>query len=140
MRDVINAASERYPWIHALGAIYDDRRIGPASVCSVQLLPGLLGLNVVDGFALGIPSVTLDLDYHSPEIDYLDHEVNGVILPSGISPERFGSEVAELMNDDSRLTALRSGAFESGELLSVEQMAKRFADGICAALEADHRR
>lgn len=140
LRDVVNAASERYPWIHALGAIYDDRRIGPASVCSVQLLPGLLGLNVVDGFALGIPSVTLDLDYHSPEIDYLDHEVNGVILPSGTSPERFGSEVAELLNDDSRLTALRSGAFESGELLSVEQMAKRFADGICAALEADHRR
>ena len=40
LRQIINEAADRYPWIHALGAMYDDRRIAPASLCSIQLLPG----------------------------------------------------------------------------------------------------
>ena len=139
LRDVINSAAEQHPWIHALGAIYDDRRVGPASVCSVQLLPGLLGLNVVDGFALGIPSVTRDLDYHSPEIDYLQDGVNGMMLPSSLSAKGFGAATAELLMDAPRLAALRAGARESGERLSTEDMANRFASGIRQALAAERR-
>ena len=139
LREIVNSAAKRHSWIHALGAIYDDRRVGPASVCSVQILPGLVGLNIVDGFALGIPSITRDVDYHSPEIDYLEDGVNGVMMPSGLPPKYFGAAVADLLEDAPRLAALRSGAERSGEQLSIEDMAKRFADGICEALSADRR-
>lgn len=139
LREVVNSAAHRHPWIHALGALYDDRRIGPASLCSVQLLPGLVGLNVVDGFALGIPSITRNIDYHSPEVDYIEDGVNGIVLSAGISPEDFGSYVADLLADHDRLHLLKQGAKASGETLSTEDMTRRFTDGILQALAAEHR-
>ena len=61
---VVREAQANADWIHHLGPIYGDERVRLASVASVQLMPGLLGLNVVDAFALGIPTVTTAIDYH----------------------------------------------------------------------------
>jgi L-malate glycosyltransferase len=36
-----------------------------------MLMPGLVGLAVLDAFADGIPRVTTVIEYHSPEIEYL---------------------------------------------------------------------
>ena len=139
MRDIVKSAADEHPWIHWLGAIYDDTRIGPASVCSLQLLPGLVGLNVVDAFALGIPTVTVDLDFHSPEIDYLKHDVNGIILPNETSSHDYAQAVANLLQDRSKLEQLRSGAEQWGKKLSTQDMVERFVAGVHAALAADPR-
>lgn len=132
--DVIADAAQRHDWFHHLGARYGDERIRLASVAEIQLMPGLVGLNVVDGFALGLPTITTDIDYHSPEIEYLLNGVNGVITPADATPREFASAAAAVLTNPARLDTLRAGAEIAGHELSIQDMARRFADGIVQAL------
>ncbi len=127
-------AAKKHAWFHHLGACYGDERVALASVASIQLMPGLVGLNIVDAFALGIPTVTTAIDYHSPEIEYLDDGVNGVITPANSTPFDYAQAAADLLLDPERLAHMQAAAERSGRDLSVEDMARRFADGVVQAL------
>lgn len=127
-------AAAEHSWFHHLGACYGDERVALASVASVQLMPGLVGLNIVDAFALGIPTITTGIDYHSPEIEYLNDGVNGVIAPEHSTPGEFAQVAARLLADPERLAGMQFEADRSGRELSIEEMARRFADGVVQAL------
>ena len=99
-----------------------------------MLNPGLVGLSVLDAFALGLPMVTCDLPYHSPEIEYLVDGENGLVLAADTSAAEYGDNVAALMNDSDRLNRLSAGALASAEQYTVEEMVDRFATGILTAL------
>ena len=83
---------------------------------------------------MGIPTVTTSIDYHSPEVEYLIHDVNGVFTPANATPDEFAHAAADLLTDEPRLARLQRGAEQSGRDLSVEEMAQRFADGVVQAL------
>ena len=134
---LVERAAAQHPWIHHLGARYGDERIRLASVADLQLMPGLVGLNVVDGFALGLPTVTTDIDWHSPEIEYLRDGVNGLITPAGATPEDYATAVSSLLTNPDRLRQMQTAAELSGREYSIEDMAQRFADGIVQALLID---
>lgn len=136
---VVTDAAAAHPWIHAIGANYDDDWIRLGSIASVALMPGMVGLNVVDGFALGLPTVTTDIDYHSPEIEYLVDGENGLIVSGDPDPAAYASAAADLLSDPHRLESLREGAWRAGSALSIEDMTARFADGVEAALAAPRR-
>lgn len=131
---LMSEAAKRYSWFHHLGSCYGDERVALASVASIQLMPGLVGLNIVDAFALGIPTVTTAVDYHSPEIEYLDDGVNGLMTPGDSTPFEYAQVAAELLADRERLARMQEAAEHSGRELSVEDMARRFADGVVQAL------
>lgn len=131
---LMTEAAERHSWFHHLGACYGDERIALASVASIQLMPGLVGLNIVDAFALGIPTITTDIDYHSPEIEYMIDGVNGLMTPADSTPAEFGAAAAELLNDPERLESMCFNAEAASRDLTIEDMAERFADGIVQAL------
>lgn len=131
---LMSEAAERYSWFHHAGACYGDEKVVLASVASLQLMPGLVGLNVVDAFAMGIPTITTDINYHSPEIEYLIDGVNGVMTPTDATPAEFATETANLLRDKDRLKDMQAAALASGSQLSIENMARRFADGVVQAL------
>lgn len=137
--DLINAAAIEHDWIHATGAIYGNERVRLASVAALQVMPGMVGLNIVDGFALGLPTITTDIDYHSPEIDYLIPGENGMIVPAKDSPERYAQSVAHLLGDPEQLARLRNGARRTGKELTIDNMVARFVDGVMSALAAEPR-
>lgn len=137
--NLVKEAANSHDWIHAVGAQYGDERVRLASIGALQMMPGLVGLNIVDAFALGVPTITTDIDYHSPEIDYLEDGVNGVIVAGDPTAETYGAAVAEILNDPQRLAQLRDGAYASGGELSAEDMADRLGKGIRDALAAPHR-
>lgn len=131
---LMERASKRHSWFHHLGSHYGDDKVALANVASVQLMPGLVGLNIVDAFAMGIPTVTTGIDYHSPEIEYLVNGENGLILPEDATPREYAESTAALLNDEHRLAKMSMAAESSGRQLSVEDMAERFADGVVQAL------
>lgn len=132
--DLVREADERHDWFHHLGAIYGDDRARYASVATLQLMPGLVGLNVVDGFALGLPTVTTDIDWHSPEIEYLNDGVNGLIVAGDPSPATYAQAVADVLMDGERMQGLSEAAEGSIGSLSIEQMVDNFVDGVVQAL------
>lgn len=137
--DVVFDAARQHDWLHAVGAHYGDERIRLASIAELQLMPGMVGLNVVDAFAMGLPTITTDVEYHSPEIDYLNDGVNGLIVAGAPSPERYADAVAALLADESRLTSMQAAADEMGRSLTVEVMVERLVEGITEALDAPRR-
>lgn len=136
---VARHAAER-PWLHQLGPVYGLDRVRFASCSELLLMPGLVGLNVVDGFALGLPTITTAIDYHSPEIAYLLHGVNGWICDEHVTAKDYALQVARILRDADCLARLQAGAVQAGDELGVEQMAVRFAAGVRMALDAPRRR
>jgi glycosyltransferase involved in cell wall biosynthesis len=97
-------------------------------------MPGLVGLNVVDGFALGLPTVTTDIDWHSPEIEYLEDGINGLVVHGDPTPDEYAEAVVNLLQDTKTLARITQAAEDSIEMLSIEQMVENFADGVVQAL------
>lgn len=131
---IVQAAAAEHHWIHALGPKFGREKTLIASLGRVFLMPGLVGLGVLDSFAYGAPMVTTELSYHSPEIDYLKDGVNGVLVAESDSVEAYASAVARVLTDADWRAMLRAGGEEALETYTVENMADRFAEGVMRAL------
>ena len=133
-RAYLDAASETRSWLHVVGMQRGSDLVRFASLGTVILNPGLVGLAVLDAFALEMPMVTCDMPYHSPEIAYLEDGFNGLILPFEASAAEFALEVAGLLTDSVARNRLKDGCAQSADRYSVTAMAANFSQGICAAL------
>ena len=100
------------------------------------LMPGLVGLAVLDSFAYGMPMVTTDYPYHSPEIDYLEDGLNGVIVKDAENPRAYADAVIRVLKDEPYRKGLKDGARKALKTYTIESMAERFAEGVIRALEA----
>ena len=122
------------PWLHAVGPQFGAEKVGLFAGARLLLMPGLVGLVVLDAFALETPIVTTSVQYHSPEIAYLEPDVNGIMLPAETSAEGYAAAVMRLLDDSARLERLREGCRVAARRYSVEDMARRFTDGILQAV------
>jgi glycosyltransferase involved in cell wall biosynthesis len=129
-------AADAHPWVHYLGPRLGTEKVPFVAAADLLLMPGLVGLAILDSFALDAPIVTTADADHSPEIDYLEDGANGVLLGAGTTAHEYADEVTRLLLDRDALTALRRGCRESADRYTIEEMATRFADGIEAALKA----
>lgn len=131
---IVRDAASRHPWIKYLGTVLDEARVPYFAISKLQLMPGLVGLAVLDSFALGVPIVTTDVSFHSPEIEYLNDGVNGIITKDPWSAQAYANTVIELLTDESRLAELRAGCDASRTKYTIEEMVRRFAEGVVEAL------
>ena len=133
----IQAACSRNTWMHFLGPIFGVERAIYFAISQVLLMPGLVGLAVVDSFVTGVPIFTTDIPIHSPEIAYLANEKNGIM--TNFSVDDYASTVADYLAKPYKLDCLRHGCLASSEIYTLENMVKNFASGIEACLSAERR-
>jgi glycosyltransferase involved in cell wall biosynthesis len=130
-----NAGAE-HRWIHAPGPLFGRDKAVALKASRLFLIPGIVGLAVLDGFAAGIPLITMANRYHGPEIDYLRHGENGFMVEPGDDAEAYAQTVIALLRDEKRLAAVAANARADAARYTAENMAEKFADGIAAALAA----
>jgi glycosyltransferase involved in cell wall biosynthesis len=130
---VIKAASAHY-WIHPVGAKTDTEKVPYWMLAKLLLIPGLVGLVIVDSFALGVPLITTDYPFHSPEIDYLRDGENGLRVNCGDDAGAYANAVVRLLEDGDELARLAENAEADGGRYSFEAMATNFADGVIRCL------
>jgi glycosyltransferase involved in cell wall biosynthesis len=135
-RERLEAMARTRPHVAVAGRTDGARKLGLLRSAEVMLLPAHIGLNVADGFAAGVPTVTVDLARHGPEFEYLSDGVNGVVLPARSGEGAYAAAVVELLRDDAWRRSLGEGAESTGRTYTEENMVRRFADGIGAALAA----
>jgi glycosyltransferase involved in cell wall biosynthesis len=133
---LVKQAAERHSWIRYVGPKFDYDKVPYFLLSKLSLMPGLVGLGILDAFALGVPLVTTALPYHSPEIEYLQDGVNGVVVPQAESATAYGETVTELLRDEGRRQLLVAGGRASAEVYTIENMVERFATGVGQALHA----
>ena len=120
--------------MHYLGALFNKEKIIAMKAARLYMMPGLIGLGVLDAFAVGLPVVTTDFKYHSPEISYVLHNENGLIVANDVND--YSAAVIDLFNNLSNLDRLKLGCTTTANHFTVENMAKNFADGIVQCLSS----
>jgi glycosyltransferase involved in cell wall biosynthesis len=133
-QELVEAAAREHGWIHYVGPFFGMEKVEYAALSRVMLMPGLVGLAVVDAFALEVPLVTVDLPYHSPEIEYLQHGENGLKLPAETNADAYAAAVAELLVDGDKRERLRAGCRAAAKVYTLENMVGRFTGGVMEAL------
>jgi L-malate glycosyltransferase len=125
-------ADSNSDWFHWIGTKYGREKILFFSVASFQLLPGAVGLNIVDSFALLTPLITTSISSHGPEIIYLENGENGIMAQN--TRESVVNEVMHVIQDRAYRRRLIEGCRRARQVYTIENMAARFADGICKVL------
>lgn len=132
---MVEQLASREPWIHSPGPSFGQDKAAWFRLAHLFLNPGMVGLSIVDAFCAGLPLVTTDIPWHSPEIDYLRDGANGLITAD--DPVAFSTLAADLFLDRQRLDRLSRGARESAELYTLDAMVANFRAGILRCLNAE---
>jgi glycosyltransferase involved in cell wall biosynthesis len=131
---IIEEATKKHKWIHYLGAKFGDELIPYFKFSKLLLMPGLVGLVILDSFSLLTPLVTTNVNYHSPEISYLVNDINGIMVDSTDDPVVYADKVIELLNDEDKRQKLIEGCKIAREQYTIENMVDNFCDGLRKAL------
>jgi glycosyltransferase involved in cell wall biosynthesis len=126
------AAAASRPWLHLLGVRKGREKALYFRMGDVMLNPGLVGLHIVDAFCSGLVMMTTRTARHSPEVAYLRDGVNGVYASD--TPEAYSRAVLEVIQDPARLQKMKQAALADSDRYTLQNMVRRFADGIEAAI------
>lgn len=119
--------------VHFLGACVEPSEAGVYfRLADLLVIPGLVGLAIVHGFAFGLPLVTTSQACHSPEIEYLAPE-NGVMTHP--DETAYAGAIERLVSAPEVLAAMRRSAAAAADGLRMEHSAERFVHAIRSVVE-----
>lgn len=130
---IIRDAAASRPWLKWVGARRGKEKAAYFSLADVIFNPGAVGLHVLDAFSAGIPMVTTSEARHGPEVAYLAHGENGLIV-SGTA-ENYARAVLDLLADTDRYRQICERAREDATRFSLDDMVSRFVEGIVRCLD-----
>lgn len=116
------------------GRLTGESKAQQLSEASLMLMPGLVGLAIIDSFAAETPIVATDIWWHSPEIEYLVPDENGVLVTGSPSADQYARAVIDTLHDTDRIARLKAGCKRSSQALTMEKMVANFAGGVLLAL------
>jgi L-malate glycosyltransferase len=133
----VEAAARGLPWIHITGPRFAKEKSEFVAISDAFLMPGRVGLVILDAFAGGLPLLTTRLKIHGPEIEYLEEGINGLMSEPTIPA--FADIATSLFSNRDALGRLQAGARESGTKYTIENMVANFSAGIQSCLGASAR-
>lgn len=133
-RHLVDAASHNRHWIHVLGSMRGPERAAYLKLGAAMLMPGLVGLAVVDCFVAQTPIISTKLPIHSPEFSYLTDRVNGLVTDFDVGT--YAEAVCCYLADPQLQETLRRGCSEASHNYSLDRMVENFAIGVNACLRA----
>jgi glycosyltransferase involved in cell wall biosynthesis len=127
------------PEIHFLGALPPNDQVARCLKISIAcVVAGMVGLVANHALAHGRPVVTRALDTHSPELEYIEHERNGLIVPGDL--DDFAAALARFADDHAWQARLAEGALATRDGLRMEDMAARFDEAVRITVARRQRR
>jgi glycosyltransferase involved in cell wall biosynthesis len=133
---IVERAALTRSWLHYVGPKFGPAKTELVALGDVLLMPGAVGLVILDAFAYGLPLVTTRSSKHGPEISYLVDGENGVIVDND---KDYAAAVVHLLANPEARKRLSENAVNCLQIYNIENMAKAFCHGIVAALSDDGR-
>lgn len=113
------------PGVHFLGALPPNDQVARClKVSAAAVVAGMVGLVANHAFAHGRPVITLSSEMHSPEVEYIEHEHNGLVVSGDLRD--FAATVARFADNPEWQARLAEGALETRDGLRMDDMAERF--------------
>ena len=133
-QDMIAGAASQRSWMTYKEAAFGREKALALAASDVLLVPGVAGLVVLDSFAAGLPMMSAHMKHHPPETEYVRPDVNGLMLDEGATAEDFALALDDVLESPDRLQEIARAASASGDILTIDNMIRNFADGIEHAL------
>jgi glycosyltransferase involved in cell wall biosynthesis len=130
--DILHEAAKTRGWLSLVGVKKGQDKALYYRLSKLVLNPGLVGLHVLDAFSAGVPMITTIDALHSPEYDYLEHNVNGLVLSGTVA--EYAEGIINLLNDEQLYLAMSARSINDSNKYTVEAMAENFANGIIHCL------
>ena len=127
-RSWMEKMADENPWIHYLGPKFGRDKALALRMADIFMLPGRVGLAVLDSFAAGLPLFTTELSIHCPEVAYLADGYNG--RKSADDVQKYAAAVVETLNSPAVLENMRQNALLTASKYTIEGMAENFRSGI----------
>jgi glycosyltransferase involved in cell wall biosynthesis len=125
-------AAQTRPWLKVLGPKFGVDKALCFAVADVFVMPGLVGLAVLDSFTAGLPVITTNYPFHSPEIEYVVPNDNGLV--TDMTAQAYATGLTTVLQNPTELARLKAGARHAANYYSVERMVTNFGQGILASL------
>jgi glycosyltransferase involved in cell wall biosynthesis len=132
----VKAFAETASWVRYVGPKFGEERVPYFKLADVLLMPGLVGLAILDSFALQTPMVTTRFPHHSPEIDYLEPNRNGLITEDTL--DSFVNGTVRLLESPDLAATLKRGCREGAQRYTLQAMVSNFHSGISNALHLSY--
>jgi L-malate glycosyltransferase len=120
------------PLVKFLGALRGPDKAALMAVSDFMVMPGAVGLAIVDAFAAGLPLITTTATGHGPEIAYLRPNVNGALTAPDV--QSLTQAIFDLATNAAQQQSWRQQARDAGRQYTQEGMAERFVHGVMEAL------
>lgn len=130
--EIAEKAARRHSYVHFIGPVFGERKLEVFAVSDLFVIPGAVGLNVVDAFHHALPPVATSLAHHGPEFAYLKHGENGIVSADEVAA--FSKAIVRLARDESLRSELIAGCRKSADEITIDEMIRRFGAGVVSAL------
>jgi glycosyltransferase involved in cell wall biosynthesis len=133
LRNQCEQAASSRSWVHYHGAQHGQGLRELALTSDIALIPGRVGLAILEMASAGLPVATLSTALHGTEIVYLKDGINGIFLDSDI--DVAARALQALLTCRPALERMRSAALGTAGRYTVRNMAVNFANGVANTLE-----
>jgi len=119
-------------WCKFLGRVLEEEQLGRIFRCADAIvLPGKVGLVVNHSFAHGLPVITCRAEIQTPEVEYIKHNHNGMMLEGDEGLYRGLRDFATSPELRERLV---QGVLETRSRLELDHMVTAFDEAVAKAL------
>jgi glycosyltransferase involved in cell wall biosynthesis len=128
----IRKAAATRPWLIMTGPQFDRQKAALFKLADLFLLPGAMGLAVLDSFALETPIVTTKYRFHGPEFEYLVPGYNGIVTEDNL--QDYVTAVSNLLLNTGQLEKMKINCRADAKKYTNENMVSNFVYGVKNAL------
>jgi glycosyltransferase involved in cell wall biosynthesis len=132
LRPQCEKAANGREWVHYHGSQRGQGLRELALASDIAIIPGRIGLAVLEMASAGLPMATFATSRHCPEIVYLKDGINGIFLTG--DTDAAAKELEALLTDRLALDRMRREALSTACEYTIQGMAANFADGVMASL------
>ena len=129
----VQKAATDYPWIKNTGPKFGREKALYFRMADLFLLPGAMGLAILDSFAFETPIVTINYQFHGPEFEYIENDINAIIADNDI--DDYAAKVNCLLTNPDKITKLKAAARQMIDKYNIQRMVDNFIGGIEKALK-----
>jgi len=126
--------ARQYEYVDFVGPTFDQAKSALFGLSHISLMPGAIGLGVLDAFHFSAPPVIVRNQFHGPEIAYLEDNINGLLVDE--NPGALSEGICNLAADHTLYRRLQAGCEKTASQITMGAMVERFAEGVVDALEA----
>jgi len=126
----VESFAKDHNWCTYVGPVFGEERDKFLFGATAIVMPGPVGLVAIDSFHYATPILTTQSDNHGPEVAYLEHDVNAMILNDRGDSDSYLHLVKKFLQSAEDIERIREACRQSAEQYNIHDTSLKFVDGV----------